>query len=288
MWRFFLRFRQIDRRIIYLLVFVVISVPIVVRVPIPLFPSPEAKNLKEFMDKLPPGKMVIIAADWEAATKGECSPLTAVMIEYLMKSKRPFAIFSLVPQGPEFAQRLAERAAKKYGRKYGEDWVNWGYRPSPRTTLIAMNKDVIGTIKTDTRKTPLDEIPCMKGVKSFSDVGLVYEITGTALTDSYLQFVTKVPLALGCTAVIGPEQYPYVQSGQWKGLLVGLRGAAEMETLTGFKEGMGLRLMPAQSYAHLLVILLIILGNLGMIAAGRLGVTGGPESAAAEKEGESR
>lgn len=272
MWNFLSKFRQIDPRIIYLLVFVVIAIPILLHISMPIYPTQESKDLKDFLEKMPPGKLVVIAADWQAGTKGECAPLTAAMMEYLMKAGRPFAIFSLVPQGPELAQRLAEDTASRYHRKYGEDWVNWGFKPSARTTLIAMNQDVIGTIKTDIRHTPLEKVPCMKGVKSLKDVGLVYEVTGSALTDFYLQFVTRAPLALGCTAVIGPEQYPYYISGQWRGLLVGLRGAAEFETLTDFKQGKGLKLMPAQSFAHLLIIVLIIMGNLGMLAARKLGI----------------
>ena len=39
------------------------------------------------------------------------------------------------------------------------------------------------------------------------------------------------PLAMGCTAVIAPDLYPFVQSGQVTGILGGLRGAADYEVL---------------------------------------------------------
>ncbi|MFQ6003090.1 MAG: hypothetical protein ACE5KJ_05025, partial [Candidatus Zixiibacteriota bacterium] len=54
--------------------------------------------------------------------------------------------------------------------------------------------------------------------------------------------------------------YPFLASGQIVGLLGGLKGAAEYEILIQ-KPGMGQRGMDAQSVSHLVIILLVILGN---------------------------
>ena len=51
-------------------------------------------------------------------------------------------------------------------------------------------------------------------------------------------------------------------SGQYKGLLAGLRGAAEYELLTDYP-GSAILGMDAQSAAHFLVIALIAIGNIG-------------------------
>jgi len=67
---------------------------------------------------------------------------------------------------------------------------------------------------------------------------------------------------VGCvTAVMGPENYPYLNSGQLKGLVAGLKGAAEYETLLG-KPAIATRGMPAQSAVHILIIVLIVIGNI--------------------------
>lgn len=270
------RFRSVDRRVINTLVVLVLAFPILVRFPLPMVPFNETKKLKEYVDSLAPGKLVVIACDWEAGTKGECEPLTAAMIDYLFRRGQPFAIFSLVPQGTELGQGVAERLAVKHRKQYGVDWINWGYRPQVVTTLIAMMNDVPGLLKKDIRDVDLTTYPMMKGVKSLRDVGLIYEVTGTSLVEAYVQFCAGVPLAEGCTAVMGPEMYPYMQSGQMKGLLVGLGGAAQFETVTDFRDeegqlgGQGLRGMGSQSLGHLLVMVLIVLGNLGLWAERRL------------------
>ncbi len=242
---------------------------------LPIIPLPPTKQLKTFIDALPPDKLIVIACDWEAGTKGECDPLTTAMMDYLMREGRPFAIFSLIAQGPELAQSIAEDLARQHGVKYGEAWINWGYRPNFATTLIAMMSDLPGTIKTDIRGVDVTTYPMMRGLKSLKDAGLLYNVTGTGILQLYIQFCSGTALAQGCTAVVGPELYPYLQSGQIKGLLVGLGGAAQFETLTGFTDvngtpgGQGSRRMGSQSLGHLLVMLLIVLGNLGAWASER-------------------
>jgi len=67
-------------------------------------------------------------------------------------------------------------------------------------------------------------------------------------------------LAAGNTAVQAPQVYPYVHAGQLSGLAGGLKGAAELEKLVGFY-GKGTKFMLSQSFAHMIVIVFIIVGN---------------------------
>ena len=60
-----------------------------------------------------------------------------------------------------------------------------------------------------------------------------------------------------------------LKSGQLQGMLAGLSGATEYEQLLN-EPGFGAKASASLSYAQLLIILLIILGNAGMLAARRL------------------
>jgi len=267
-----IRLQHIDRRIIYSLVILSIGIPILIPIDLPVFVSPEAKGLFEAVKTVPESKLVIIAADWQAGTQGECGPQTRAVIRHLFQTGKRFAIFSIIPIGPELAQKIAEEESKGLGKKYGKDWVNWGFKAgSPLTTLTSLAKNIPGVVKTDINGTPIEKLPAMKNVNDISDVGLIAEFTGSGVFEYYLQRLQGVygtPLVQGCTAVIAPEQYTYLQSGQLKGLLVGLRGAAEYETLSHVM-GEGRRAMTSQSLAHLLVMALIGLGNIGLYASRR-------------------
>lgn len=72
----------------------------------------------------------------------------------------------------------------------------------------------------------------------------------------------KINLILGVAAVMAPGNTPYVQSKQVVAMLTGLKGAAEYELILE-SPGSAAAAMDAQSIAHLLVIALIVLGNIG-------------------------
>ena len=86
---------------------------------------------------------------------------------------------------------------------------------------------------------------------------------GTPGTREWVQQVQSrfhVTLGSGTTAVGAPNFYPYVQSGQLLGLLGGLKGAAEYETLIDYP-GDATKGMDAQSIVHALIVIFILLGN---------------------------
>ena len=72
---------------------------------------------------------------------------------------------------------------------------------------------------------------------------------------------TGVIMSTGTTSIQVNEVMPYVQSGQIHGILCGMPGAAEYESLIG-KAGTGTSGMDAQSIAHLVIVFFIIFGNI--------------------------
>ena len=83
----------------------------------------------------------------------------------------------------------------------------------------------------------------------------------------------------GNTAIQAVLIYPYYQTGQLSGFLGGLKGAAEYERLIQ-RDGAGVRGMDAQSMAHVLIVVLIILGNIGFAIQKRSARRGGAGPAA--------
>jgi hypothetical protein len=59
--------------------------------------------------------------------------------------------------------------------------------------------------------------------------------------------------------------YSFVNAGQMTGLLGGMKGAAEYEKLIGHPDK-AMRGMDAQSLAHMAIIFLVIVGNIGFFA----------------------
>ena len=69
----------------------------------------------------------------------------------------------------------------------------------------------------------------------------------------------------GLTAVYIADIQPFYQSGQIKGIIGGLKGAAEYEKLVSHPGG-GTAGMRSQKVVHYMIILFIILGNIAYLA----------------------
>lgn len=267
------QFQAIDRRIIYLCVAIAIALPFIVQVKLPVIPTMPSQKFYEAVEKVPKGKVVLIAADFDTGTEGENGPQVQAVLEHLMIKRIPFVIIGVAIQGPELVQSYAEKLAKKYGYKYGVDFVNLGYLPGGQLALERFCRSVWQTKPSDYKQRPLTELPLMRKVRTAEDIGLVAEFTGSGVLSWYVQTFWgqfKVPLAQGCTGIIGPEQFPYLDTGQLSGLMVGLKGAAEYEALLKVSRE-GVRRMIPQSLGHLAALSLILLGNLGMwLARGKV------------------
>jgi hypothetical protein len=105
----------------------------------------------------------------------------------------------------------------------------------------------------------------MKDIKTLADIPLIVTISGTAVIDSWIAYAGAryhKKVAAGATAVMVPQFYPYLQTGQLEGLLGGLKGAAEYEKLIQRPDQATIG-MDVQSVVHFLIVFLVILGNIG-------------------------
>jgi hypothetical protein len=273
------RGQRIDRRYLYLLLALIVAAPFVFDVPVP--PAVVLPQTRAFYDTIEQmasdpvakNKLVILSTNYGAGTLAENNTQTEAVMRHLMKRHLKFAIFAFNdPQGRELGQRVADSIQGQYGYEYGRDYVNFGYRPGDAVVplLKAAVRDVPGAFRNDFRGTSLAQVPMMQGIKTVNDVGLIIEVTPSATIGAWIQFYQRtgdkpIPTLFCPTAVMAPEAFPYLKSGQLQGMLNGLAGAIEYEVLTGEK-GFGTRASASLSYAHLLIIVLIVLGNAGMFA----------------------
>jgi len=271
---FWERLQGIPRYWIYLLLVGVVIWQLLFPLSLPIVPSKATSGVYDAIAAVPEDKLIVISTDWDASTQAETGPQTEAIINACFQLHRRFAIMNLSPpMGVKLANDIAVRVAEKYGARYGVDWCNWGYKYGFDNVLIAMAKDIPKTMGDDFYGTPVKDLPMMRDVRSIKDVGLVIEITGlAAITELWIGLIQGAygtPFATAYTAVMAPGYYPFLDSQQMQGMLVGAKGAAEMEVIVR-RPGRASTIMNVQSWAHLLIILLIIIGNLGYVF-GRLG-----------------
>lgn len=265
---------RIDRRIVYLGLFILTLAPLVGRWSLPLYVTDPPRMLYRTIEALPTDKLVFISSDWDAGSQAECQPQLVAIARHLIRRNLNFAIISIgYPTSPQLAQAAVQRAIDLEGArdrwKYGEQWVNLGYRINEDAWLRSFTTSIPQAVTADMTNTPVAAIPVLRGVEHFGpegEVSMMIDITGSDTNEKWYQFLgpTRVQIGLGCTAVMAPKQYPYLDSGQLSGLLTGMKGAAEYELLIN-APGQGMPAMAGQSFAHLYIFILIALGNLSVL-----------------------
>lgn len=263
----FLRLKNVDRRVIYVLIFLGVLIPLLKPIGFPIVVTKETRTLYDQLDQLAPGSIVILSFDFDPASEAEVYPMTEAIIHHCFKRDLKIVVPALWPQGPSLATQAFNRLAPKYNKVYGEDFVNLGYLPGPTTGLPQVETLAASfrtAYPTDVKGTPLDDIPLMKTFDQLRSARCVVSFTaGDPGLLGWLQVAKDryaVPVGGGGTAVNAPQFYPFIQSGQVTGFLGGLKGAAEYEKLVG-EPGLGTSGMDAQSIAHLVIIVFIILSN---------------------------
>jgi hypothetical protein len=158
----------------------------------------------------------------------------------------------------------------------GRDYALLGYLPLFHLVILGMTSSIEAQYPTDAHGNPLGEMPMLQEHKSLREVDLALTMAGSSACMSWIIYGREkigLPIAFGVTAVMATDYFPFIQSGQVIGQMGGLRGAAEYEVLmerngvsaTTDKAFTG---MDVQSAAHLLIILLIIMGNVAYFAGG--------------------
>jgi hypothetical protein len=178
-------------------------------------------------------------------------------------------------------QALAQDIGSQYGYKYGVDFINWGFRADINGTLKGIVANIEATIGYDAQlHRPLNTFPIMQGVHNIQNVGIVLDASPSGTYQNFIGVLVgsnkNMAYCFAPTSVMAPETYTYVDSGQIKGMLFGIKGAAEYEKLLverGIvkKPGFTTRAMTPISFALILLFIFIGLGNYGMFASRRSG-----------------
>lgn len=260
-----LKIGSIDRRWIFIIIAVVVVVPLMVPIGMPIRATDTSKDVYDAIESLPKGSRVLLSIEYSPSTKPENHPMTISMLRHLFRNDQKVYVTCLWPDGQFMAQdALSQVAEDEFGKKYGEDYVLLGYRPGGEAVVKGIVSNIRKLYSVDSRQTKVDEIPMMDGITNFKDFVFLFSISagypGTIEWVQYAADPTGVPMSSGVTSIQVNEVMPYVQSGQMVGVLAGMPGAAEYESLIG-KKGSATSGMDAQSVAHLVIVLFIVLGN---------------------------
>lgn len=265
--------KMVGRRTVFVFIGVSLSLPFLMRFEMPIPLTSDVKKLYNALEELQPGSKVLAAFDFDPPSAPELQPMADAFLAYAFKHDLKVIIMGLWPQGPQQAQLSVEAALRdpeidSTAIKYGRDYVNLGFQAGNEFVIQRMGSSFRGMFARDSRDIPYDELSILKGVENFSNIDFVMNFSaGKPGTQEWVQIAVdrfKVKLGAGNTAVQAPGMYPYLKAGQLVGLLGGMSGAAEFETITA-ERGKAITFMSSQTFAHAVIIAFIIIGNVNLL-----------------------
>jgi len=288
---------KVDRKIIFAIIGIVVLIPLLKPewVDIPIQISPDSRKVFTELSSLEPNSKVLLSFEYGPSTKPEIHPMSVALLNHLFAKQIKVYIMALWPDGVFMATDALDQvlSSNLFNIEEYTDYVNLGFKQGGEVVIRGVASDIRQLYTKDYKQVPMDDIPMMEGVNSVSDFDYVIDLSaGTPGTTEWVQYACdpkNVPFTSGCTSIQVTDVMPYVKSGQVRGILAGMPGAAEYESMV--KEelqrlqkenspginpdvtvpiGKATGRMSAQSIAHLVMVLFIILGNISYFISRRV------------------
>lgn len=275
--KIFILLGSLDRRIIFLIVGLSVLIPLLQPewVNFPIRPTPESQIVFDEINKLNAGDKVLLSFEYGPSTKPEIHPMAIAILKHLYAKNIQVYGFALWPDGNFMSTEAFSEVSDDYDKKYGVDYVNLGYKPGGEAVIKGIASDIRTLYPVDLQGTSINDIPMMKDVVNIEDFDFVFSLSaGFPGSKEWVQYACdpkNIPLSTGCTSIQVTDIMPYVENDQIRGILAGMPGAAEYESLVeaelqkmeiAGKPGEASGMMAAQSIAHVVIVLFIIFGNI--------------------------
>ena len=275
--KIFIALGSLDRRIIFLIVGLSVLIPLLKPewIDLPIRPTPESQIVFDEINKLNEGDKMLLSFEYSPSTKPEIHPMAIAILKHLYAKNIQVYGFALWPDGNFMSTEAFSEVSDDYDKKYGVDYVNLGYKPGGEAVIKGIASDIRTLYPADLQGTSINDIPMMKDVVNIEDFDFVFSLSaGYPGSKEWVQYACdpkNIPLSTGCTSIQVTDIMPYVENNQIRGILAGMPGAAEYESLVeaelkkmeiSGKPGEASGMMAAQSIAHVVIVLFIIFGNI--------------------------
>lgn len=262
---------RVDRRVIFLLVALTATVPMLVTIPFPVPPTNATLAAYNALESLKEGDAILLSCSYGPSSMAEVQPQYEAVLRHAFRKGLRVLVLSLSPDAAPLAAQGIQRVITSEEFQTngvsrlveGTHYVNFGYRLGTNTLIRRMGQNIPEFIQTDARGERLATLPVMEGITNYDQIRLVFDFaagdsTDWWIVDGYGRYGVKI--AAGVTGVIVSQQFPYLNSGQLVGLIGGGVGAAEYEQLLK-TPGAGTRRVSTLAFVHLFILGTVILGN---------------------------
>ena len=273
----FIKLGSLDRRAIFVIIGLSVLIPLLKPdwVSLPIKPDRNTQKVFDEINKLTSDSKVLLSFEYGPSTMPEIHPMAIALIKHMIAKKVRIYGFALWPDGNFMSTDAFLEVGKDLDIKYDQDYINLGYKPGGEAVIKGIVSDIATMYTIDLSGKSIHDLQMMQGIVNITDFDFVISLSaGDPGSKQWVQYATDpkgIPFTTGCTSIQVSDVIPYVENNQILGILAGMPGAAQYEKLVENElHSMGIHsapgkasgMMSAQSIAHIVIVLFIILGNI--------------------------
>ncbi|MFP3952014.1 MAG: hypothetical protein ACLFVP_07765 [Candidatus Bathyarchaeia archaeon] len=264
----------LPREVVMALVVLAMIVPAINPLGLPLMTGGMAEAWYRTVEELPEGSVILFDIGYGSGGYPSLGPGQIVALKQMFENGHKVILMATALEGSMMYPLIMEdvKPEDRFGAVYGEDYLFLGYISGGQTAMAGVLGNIRSLVSNDYQGNPLDSFAIMEGVNSAEDFDLVGYLTTSGDTaegwvyQAYSQY--NRPVIGGCLSMMTTSIKPYYDSGQLLGLMDGIKGAADLEFLTGYP-GEAIVSSDILSFTQTLVLIFIAVGNISYFMGGQ-------------------
>ncbi|MBN2802341.1 MAG: hypothetical protein JXR91_04530, partial [Deltaproteobacteria bacterium] len=175
------KIQKVDRRYIFLGIFLAVAVPFFIPVEFAAKPGAETRRFdNELAVIMQKEKPILIDIDFGPQTMAEMEPMLRGVLDRVFASRQKVVFLTFMTEAASPVREYLVEMEKKYNLRYGSDYVFLGYASAYAYTMNGLGKSFKAYFHSDDRGTPIERLPLMQGVRSLKDIGGIINIASNS------------------------------------------------------------------------------------------------------------
>ena len=256
----------IPREVIMALVLVAIIVPAMNPLGLPLMVGSMSEAWYDTIDSLPADSVILFDIGYGSGGYPSLGPGNIAAFHQMFEKDLKIVIMATSLEGTLMYPLIMDSVLpeQNYGAVYGEDYVFIGYIAGGQTAMAGVLGDLQSLVTNDYQGNAISTFSLMDNVGGADDFALVaYVTTAGETAEGWVYQASSqynVVVLGGCLSMMTTSIKPYYDSGQIAGIMDGIKGAADLEFLTGHA-GDAIVSSDILTFTQSLVLIFIIVGN---------------------------
>lgn len=255
-------------QVIAIVVLGVILIPLIIPISIPISITPMVKSVYDTIDGTSSEDIILIKFDVTPGHWAEQGPTMEAVLTHIIRRGIKFIFINTDARGAAtqttLINLLETNVPEFKDYTYGTDWAEVGFIAGGESAIVSFGEDVWGTVNSDDRGTPLEELPIFESIKTAEDFDIVID-AASSMSDPYWlirQWHQRYGTRLFVVHIIfnEPELIPFYSTGQYEGMVLGAKGGSQYEMLID-KPGKMVLFMGSANLTLIVVVIVIAAGN---------------------------